>query len=222
VAPPNPTWIFHITAIDNLVAIGAAGEVLAKSELTRRSIAHASIAYEHIQERRSRKLVSVAPGGVLHEYVPFQFAPRSPMLFTIHNGNVPDCPYGQADIVHLVSTAQEIAARGLPFAFSNYHAVLDYAEFFNNLNQLDRVDWPRFFEDPQAGGYCKYWKNDSTPAHMLRKETRQAEFLIHRRLPLAAIKGIAVYDDQAATRVSAVLQQSGLVAPVKVLPAWYY
>jgi len=222
VPAPDPTWIFHITAIDNLAAISNSGQLLAKAELVRRRVGHASIAYEHIQDRRARKVIPLAPGGVLHDYVPFHFAPRSPMLMTIHNGNVPDCPYRQGDIVHLAVTAQDVATAGLPFVFSNFHAVLDFAEFFNDLQALNRIDWPLFFESPQQGGYCRYWQNDSSPRRMRRKETRQAEFLVHQRVPRSLIKGIAVYDDAAATRVGTVLQQAGWDVPVKVFPTWYY
>ena len=187
----------------------------------RGGVAHASIAYEHIQARRSQRVLSVPPGGVLHDYVPFHFAPRSPMLYTIHQGNVPNGP-PQADIVHLCTTAQDIAAAGLSFAFSDYHAVLDYARFSNNLGDLSWIDWPIFFEAPQKGGYCPYWKNDSTAQHMRRKETRQAEFLVHQRVPIAVVRGIAAANDAAAARVSNVLQQAGWNVPVKSFPAWYY
>jgi ssDNA thymidine ADP-ribosyltransferase, DarT len=219
--PPNPTWIFHITAVSNLAAIAASGELLCKSELERRGIAHVSIAYEHIQDRRSRRVVSVPPGGVLHDYVPFHFAPRSPMLFTIHQGNVPNCP-PQADIVHLVTTAQAVGRAGLPFAFSNYHAVLDFADFYNDLQGLDRIDWPLFFESPRVGGYCRYWASDSTAQRMRRKETRQAEFLVHRSVPTGVIAGVAACNDAAAARVGAVLEQAGWNVPVKSMAGWYY
>jgi hypothetical protein len=220
--PPNPVPLFHITAIDNLALIAASSMLFSKSELVRRGLTHASIAYEHIQDRRSQRAVNVAPGGVLHDYVPLHFAPRSPMLFTINQGNVPNCPYTQVDIVHLCTTVQDVAAAGLPFVFSDYHAVLDFARFSNNLGELDRIDWPIFFEAPQRGGYCPYWLNDSSARHMRRKETRQAEFLVHQQMPIAVVKEIAVANDAAATRVSTVLQQAGWNVQIKSVPAWYY
>jgi hypothetical protein len=220
--PPDPTWLFHITAIDNLAKIVTTSCLLSKSSLYQQAIQHASIAYEHIQDRRARRPVPVAPGGMLHDYVPFHFGPRSPMLFTIHQGNVPGCTHTQEDIVHLCTTAQDVAAAGLPFVFSDFHAVLDYAQFSKDLKDLSRIDWPLFFEQPLRGGYCPYWKNDSAPHHMRRKETRQAEFLVHQKVPIAAIKGIAACTDTAATRVRTVLQQVGWNVPVKTVPAWYY
>lgn len=95
----DPTLIFHITAIPNLAAIAAAGEMLSKSLVSQRGIQVADIAYQNIQGRRANRPVPIPPGGILHDYVPFYFAPRSPMLMTINSGNVPNCPYRQDDIV---------------------------------------------------------------------------------------------------------------------------
>jgi hypothetical protein len=42
-----------------------------------------------IKSRRARIEVRCRPGGKVCDYVPFYFAPRSPMLFSIQCGNVP-------------------------------------------------------------------------------------------------------------------------------------
>jgi len=220
--PPSPVLIFHITAIDNLAAIGTSHVLLSKNLLLAGQVPHASIAYEHIQERRRQTNVSVGPRGTLHDYVPFHFAPRSPMLRAINGGRVPDCPYRQEDIVHLVAHAEDVAVAAVPFVFSNLHAVLDFAEFFTELASLDRIDWPLFFESPTQGGYCRYWNNRPEPRHMRRKETRQAEFLVHDRFPTSLVREIVVYNAAAEARVRAVLQQVGWQVPVRVYPAWYY
>jgi len=50
----------------------------------------ADISMHSVQGHRAVKAVPVPPGGTLHDYVPFYFAPRSPMLRTLEGGNVPD------------------------------------------------------------------------------------------------------------------------------------
>lgn len=185
-------------------------------------MAHASVAYEHIQDRRSQKIVPVGPGGTLHDYVPFHFAPRSPMLLAIERGNVPNCPHRQEDIVHLVAQVEDVSAAKLAFVFSNFHAVLDFAEFFADVTFLDRIDWPLFFESPNPGGYCQYWQNRFEPQYMRRKETRQAEFLVRDTFPISLVREIVVCSAAAETRVRTVLQQIGWQVPVSVDPAWYY
>jgi hypothetical protein len=99
----------------------------------------------------------------LHDYVPFYFAPRSPMLYTINNGNVPGCNHRQDDIVHLVGDTQSVLAAGHRFVFSDIHAALDYARFFDDLTDLKQIDWRIFFEQPMLEGYCKYWQNRHSP-----------------------------------------------------------
>ena len=194
----DTTPIFHITAIDNLRSIATGGALLSKLLVTQQGIAAADIAYEGVQDRRAVKVVPVAPGGTLHDYVPFYFAPRSPMLFTINNGNVEGCDYRQDDIVHLASRAQTIRDGGHAFAFSNLHAGKNFAEFFNDLNRLDQIDWQIFFEMPQLEGYCKFWNSRPVPAHhSLRQESRMAEFLVHQQVPIAAISEIGVRTNQA-------------------------
>lgn len=99
--------------------------------------AYTNIAYGDIQARRATKQIGCGPGGTLHDYVPFYFAPRSPMLYTISQGNVPGCDEGQEPIVHLVSTAQAVEASGRPFAFTNGHAIVFPSREFDQLSDLN-------------------------------------------------------------------------------------
>src|SRR5206468_1386651 len=99
----DPTPIFHITAIDNLRSIATQGSLVSKNMAAAQNLAAADIAYQHIQGRRAARAIPIVPAGSLHDYVPFYFAPRSPMLFTINNGNVPGCQYRQDDIAHLMA-----------------------------------------------------------------------------------------------------------------------
>ena len=202
----HPTLIFHITAIPNLAGMANAGELLSKTLVSPLGIQAADIAYQNIQGRRAGRPVPIPPNGILHDYVPFYFAPRSPMLMTINSGNVPNSPYRQDDIVHLVSNAQAIAALGLPFVFTDLHAALDYAHFFGALEDLKEIAWNLFYEAPQFDGYCQFWMSKHTPAkYAQRKEIRQAEFLVHERLPLAAITQIGVRNENMEARVRAAL-----------------
>lgn len=220
---PEPTLIFHITPIDNLASIARVGALLSKRLVAERGLVAADIAYEQIQGLRAVKAIPIAPGGTFHDYVPFYFAPRSPMLMTINSGNVAGCDFRQDDIVHLVSHAQSVRDGGHRFVFSNLHAVKDFAEFFNNLLRLDEIDWRIFFENPLLEGYCKYWFSRHTPAHyILRQETRMAEFLVHQQLPIAAISEIGVRTPQGEARIRAALAGTGWNPSVRVVPGWYF
>lgn len=220
--PPIPTPLFHITAIENLALIAASGQLLSKVGLNGAGVASTSIAYESIQSRRAQKIVPIAPGGTLHHYVPFHFAPHSPMLFTVNNGNVPGCGLSQDDIVHVTTTAQTIAQANLPFVFTDYHAVMEIASFYGNLVDLSAIDWDLFFESPRVGGYCKYWHNRQTPRHAMRMETRQAEFLVRDFVPLATIAQIGVRSENMAERVRTALASTAWTPNIQIVPGWYY
>src|SRR5208282_3664838 len=91
-------------------------------------------------DRRSRRVVSVGPGGTLSDYVPFYFTPFSIMLYNIHTGyNVEKVP--NEEIVILVSSLPRIAELKIPFAFTDQHAYPQMANYFTEMGDLSRVPW---------------------------------------------------------------------------------
>ncbi|MGB9439621.1 MAG: DUF4433 domain-containing protein, partial [Desulfobacterales bacterium] len=139
--PPNPVQLYHITHVDNLIEIINGGGLMANSQIQRGSINFKNIAYDGIQDRRASTVVPCGPCGTLHDYVPFYFAPRSPMLYTIHRGNVPGYSGGQAEIVYLISNVDVVVANSLEYVFTDGHGIMAWTEFYADLNQLDEVDW---------------------------------------------------------------------------------
>lgn len=76
------------------------------------------------------------------DYVPFYFAPRSPMLFALAMGNVPEYTGGMDPLVYLVTTAERLVHLGLPVLFTDRNAVLKTARFAHDLSDLDTlIDW---------------------------------------------------------------------------------
>jgi len=221
-APPNPLRAFHITAIPNLARIASSGALLSKNRLLAAGQAHENIAYENIQDRRARTPVPVSLGGFLHDYVPFHFAPRQPMLMAIHYGRVPGCQIKQDDIVHLVLRADSIANSGLPYAFATHHPVTVLADFYDDLNEIGKIDWNMFFDEPLIGGFAKYFHNPADiPKYATRKETRQAEFLVHDRVPIDQVRGIGVINESKKNEVDLLLAKLGWNVQVGVKREWY-
>ncbi len=220
---PNPVRLFHITAISNLESIVRDRGLLAKNEVAKQGKPYQNIAYQSIQATRASKVVSVAPGGLIHDYVPFYFAPRSPMLFTLKNGNVPGFAAGQADIVHLESTVDRLSATGRPYVFYDRNASLRYSKPYNNLADLNQIAWDLLTEHPQMDGYCAYWQSrHDPPRYADRMELRQAEFLVHSKVPLTAITRIGVATAEKRHQVAAHLAALGAQLPVEAIPAWYF
>jgi hypothetical protein len=167
----KPTLIYHITPKDNLRGIIAREGLVAQNQIQGQTIDYCNIAHGNIQDRRAQTRVPCGPGGDLHDYVPFYFAPRSPMLYAIHMGNVQDCTASQSDIIYLVTSAQRIESEGLPFVFTDGHGTMALSDYFNDLNELDEVDW-RIMK-------AKYWADTNDDPD--RKRRRQAEFLIYQK-----------------------------------------
>jgi len=191
-----PLPIYHITPIDNLESIISEGRLLAYNVMLETGTNYTNIAYENIQDRRARIRVPCGAGGVLHDYVPFYFAPRSPMLYTINQGNVPNYTQGQAALIHLVSDVEDIDARGLDFVFTDGHAVMQFTDFFDDLDYLGAIDWDVM--------ESRYWSDTNEDND--RKRRRQAEFLVRNFFPWELITEIGVINYTIQSQVENILQ----------------
>lgn len=209
---PNLVQIYHITHVDNLIEIINNGGLLANCQIQRCSINFKNIAYDGIQDRRATTNVPCGPGGTLHDYIPFYFAPRSPMLYTINRGNVPGYTDGQADIIYLVSNISVVEDNSLKYVFTDGHGIMAWTEFYDDLDKLDEVDWETMND--------RYW-ND-TNDHPDRKRKRQAEFLVHQIMPWNCLTHIAVINRRIKIKVENSLPVKGYSPQVLEQPNWYY
>ena len=209
---PVPTHIYHLTHIANLTDILAAGGLACKAGMA--NTQHIDVSHYDLQERRQRRAVTCTPGGNLHDYVPFYFAPRSPMLYALYRGNVAGYKGGQTPLVYLVSSVQEAASQGLPFVFTDGHPIMAFSKFYAEVEALDRIAW-----DVMAG---TYW-ND-TAEFPNRKQLRQAEFLVHQTFPWGAVEFLAVRSTTVKVQVERVLNAAPkrFTKPVRLVPEWYF
>ena len=208
---PKPTFIYHITDIGNLSSIITNDGLYSINAMRENNRPYNTIAYEHIQGRRSNTRVPVKPYGTLHDYVPFYFAPRSPMLYTINKGNVPSYNGGQKSIVYLVSSTEWVNGKR-PWVFTDGHGTMAFTNFYNDLNFLDEVDWDVMIS--------KYWNDTSD--YPDRRRRRQAEFLVSNYFPLSLVQDIGVYNSEIAHNVENVFKDTIHEIPINIYPAWYY
>jgi hypothetical protein len=191
--------------------------------VTQAGIQVANIAYSGLQQKRAVRQITTGPCGVIHDYVPFYFAPRSPMLMAINTGAVPGCAHRQEHIVHLESAVQLVSQAGLPYVFFDMHSAVALAQDYDDLAHLGQLSWDLICEQPQLDGYCKYWQSDiNKPKYARRKEKRQAEFLVHQQFPLRLVTRIGVQNQKALNDVNVMLHNSGLAISTQLMPAWYY
>ncbi|WP_442877368.1 type II toxin-antitoxin system toxin DNA ADP-ribosyl transferase DarT [Desulfolutivibrio sp.] len=204
--------IFHFTALHNLLAILQTGGIVCDSRMAARSFVN--IGHDRIKTRRTLRKVPVASCGVVADYVPFYFAPRSPMLYSIHRGNVPNCTYKQTDVIYFAFDSDDIFSSALSYCFTDRNAVLAHAQFSTSLAEFNSnfIDWPLMRE--------QMWNN--TPNDTERMERRMAEFLVHDFIPLSLLRGLAVYSAANMTYVNNLI--SGYPQPLQVIlkPDWYF
>lgn len=162
--------------------------------------------------KRAHHPVPLPPGGWLGDYVPFYFTPFSPMLYNIHTGRGGIQKRPNDEIVFLVSSLHHLAGLGVPFLFTDSHAYYQWANYYSNLTDLDKIDWPLLQQ--------RDFKRD--PHDPAKFERYQAEALIHRHVPVGGMLGIVCHTDALKPGIEQELQARNLSLPVHAQPNWYF
>lgn len=204
--PPLPA-IYHFTDLENLPRI------LADTEVRCHRIAPTAVDVgdASIKSRRTLIDVTCGPGGKVCDYVPFYYAPRSPMLYSIMRGNVPGVAPEQRRLAYLVSSTEAAYDAGLPCVFTDGNAATAFTRVRDDPSELaELVDWPLM--------QATYWYN--TPEDPDRRRRRMAEFLVHETLPLELVTGIGVYDRAGQALIATMA--GGSTIPVAIRRDWYF
>jgi len=211
---PTPTPIFRFLHVDNLETCLRRGGLHAPNHTPNDGLSYKTIHNVDIQEQRKVTRILCGPRGVIHDYVSFYFGPRSPMLFQLHTGRVAGYTEGQEPLIYAASTAQAVQRSGARFVFSDGHGIATFTQWFDNLAELNKVDWD--------AAYATIWRD--TVDDMDRQRRKQAEFLIHRRCDWSLIHEIGVVNERMKTQVERILVgfPAALHRPVNVRPQWYY
>jgi len=205
--------IVHFTHVRNLPGILAAGYLQADSMVERRSSLLVEAADLGIKASRRTVAILLAPFGCVADYVPFYFAARSPMLYKIAKGGLPNYTEGQDPLVYLVSTVETVAEAGLRCLFSDGNCAATVTQIFDDLSRLDAVvDWPLM--------RARMWNNTAEDPDRMRR--RMAEFLVHERLPSGCLVEMVVRTQGTKQRVEAILAAHGVTLPLRVRDDWYF
>ncbi len=208
---PIPTLIYHITHYRNLPGIVADNGLACCALLRQRGTPYHDLANQEIQDRRATTPVPCGPGGNLHDYVPFYFAPRSPMLYVINRGGL-RYSERQVPVIHLVSSAEAVYSANRLTVFTNGLAIMALTDFFTNPADMGQIDW-----EVMAS---QIW-ND-TQVHPGRKRRRQAEFLVKDFFPWPLVTEIGVVNRGIQAQVEALVGKAAHQPRVLVRDDWYY
>jgi len=163
--------------------------------------------------KRLTRAVSPDPGGVLGDYVPFYFTPLSVMMLNVVTGYRDIGRVPASDLVVLASSLLTAEQARVRFLFTDRHALLSTARFSASLSELATlVDWKclqmrDFQHDPEDPG---------------KKERYQAEALIHGRLPVHLLTGLACSSPARVEGLQAMVAEHGLDLNVIARPEWFF
>ena len=150
----------------------------------------------------------MSPERVVADFVPFYFGPRSPMLFSITQGNVSHYEGGQAPLVYLVTSIDQVVSHSLEWIFSDGGAEHQKSRFFNDITDLDQhIDWSVI--------RAKQWAD--TPDDSDRVRRRRAEFLVYDFFPWDLVTHVGVID---GTMRGQELQRYSIVMPSFIAPGF--
>ena len=211
---PDRVRLFRLVHIDNLPVLLKRGTLHAPHTVPDDGLPYKTIHDVSIQERRHLKAIPCGAGGVVHDYLPFYLGPLSPMLYKLSKGGVTGYSEGQESLIYLVYWASDVARVGLDFVFSDGHGIAAFTQWFDDLADLDQLDWPLIM--------AREWSD--TLEDNDRKRRKQAEFLVHGGLPWSMVKGIAVMNDEMVDKVERILEQhpDQHRPPIRVVSKWYY
>lgn len=206
----RPTLIYRITHFKNLEFTLLNGLCCRNS--TNADPDYINIGHRNLIEKRGRRSVPLKPHGVLNDYIPFYFAPRSPMLYSIFRKNIEGFNGKQTDIIYIVSSIETIKESKIQFVFSDGHAYEMITKFYNKIADLSNIDW-------KIMG-ATYWNN--TPFDNDRMRKRMAEFLAFQFVPPSCILAIVVFNDRIKNIVDSIQKKCHTKIKTLIKPQWYY
>lgn len=208
---PVPTPIYHFTHVRNIQGM-IAGGIRCDADCVNRDLTTIEVGSSEIKARRRQKAVPVGAGGVVADYVPFYYAPRSPMMYTLNRNNY-EYAGGFDEVVYLCSSLEAVSAAGRLWIASDRNAAQDVAEFVVGFDGMDdHVDW-RLMRQRQWG----YTDNDPS-----RPDRRAAECLVFRSVPWEAIERIVTKNRATATKVLGLIEEAEHRPRVSVDADWYF
>ncbi len=203
--------LFRITHVANLPWLLRHGLHAARGQLA--DPGFVAIGNPDLIDKRTRRAVPLPPGGMLSDYVPFYFTPKSPMLYNIKTGYNGITKRSNDDIAILVSSCQQMTVGGVTMLYTDRHAYTMTAAWTADMDDLATlIDWDILRRHDFA-------RNDAYPDKM---ERYQAEALAHRHVPPAALLGIGCVSDRVRSAIEEAVQISDAAVQVFSRPGWYF
>ena len=171
-----------------------------------------SIGNIELIQKRTARAVPVHPQGTLSDYIPFYFTPFSMMMYNIGTGYGGVGHVPNSELVLLVTSIHHLEKRKRSFVFTNQHAYLKTAQFFNSSLDLDEVDW-NLLQD-------RDFKRDSNdPA---KTDRYQAEALVFHQMTMQDLLGIICFSQNEVKTLMQHVTHQGLATKVVSRGHWFF
>jgi hypothetical protein len=197
---PDKIWLFRMVHQDNLAYILANGLHAPNPNFV--PIGNSTL----IQQRANYDVSVIPPNGYLGDYIPFYFGYRSPMLYNIKTGYNGIKQYPQEEIVYLCCDLNKLIQSGVEWCFTDGHAKNKTTQFFNDLADLDKIDWQTV--------YAKKWHNTVQDLDCMRR--KQAEFLVKGNIFADNIGSMVVFNKKAQEFVNNITNSLSLQVVIRV------
>ena len=206
-------FCYRITHIDNL-------RLLIQNGIVNKNHPNASEYYIEIGNReiidvRSVLPVKISEYGMIGEYVPFYFTPKSIMLFNILTGYWhPLVPQRKRDEIIVIRCLIENLKQLPKWFFTDGQANIrdGSVKHYNDLSYLYKIDWNII----QQSDFSKNTNDFERPRRY------QAEFLVHHEVPFSNIESLNVYDQQTAIKVNTILNENNINLAVNIQPQYFF
>lgn len=209
---PIAPKIYHIVHVDRLESIISDSFLWCDAEAMYRRPPGTTIGLTEIKRRRLNRPLSSHSGLHVGECVPFNFCPRSVMLYVIYKADHPQLDYrgGQDPIVHLEADLHQTvlwadeSERRWAFTLSNAGSM--YFEDSCDLADLSKIDWKAI----QARDWSTH------------KEKKQAEFLVEKSFPWKLVQRVGVNSRHTLRRVQNAVLENNHHPKLEIRSDWYY
>ncbi|MCD0466097.1 DarT ssDNA thymidine ADP-ribosyltransferase family protein [Flavobacterium sp. ENC] len=187
-------YFYHFTHIDNLDSIVENG-FLSTNEKERLGLSHKDVANGNIQERRSNMKVTVGPGGKVHDYVPFYFCTRNPMLLSLVLSKNID----QMFMIFFAIPIKKIVDKEVVFTDASANTISPPNFYFDAID-LDKLNWDVILSQ-------KWMPNEG------EKNKKMAEALVYKSLPISDVSTIIAWNPYIKKHIKDTFLKKGVNCP---------
>lgn len=188
-------YLYHFTHIENLESIVKNG-FLSTNEKDRLAIDHKDVANDNIQLRRHNMKVPVGPGGTVHDYVPFYFCTRNPMLLSLVLSKNID----QMFMIFFAVPIKKILEETVLYTDASANTASP-PTFYGEVKDIDKLNWDLIL--------LQTWM----PKTNIEKHQKMAEALVYKSMPISDVETIIVWNPSMKQAVEDIFKNNNVKCP---------